>query len=72
MATQSGLSTGRPDVNLDTPSHTAGVKEGNAKGNYERMPGHRADGTCTAERSTGINPASRNPILPEMPNLPPA
>ena len=36
------------------------------------MDGHKEDGTSTARRSTGINPDSRDAILPEMPNLSPA
>ena len=53
-------------------AHTPGIKEGNAKGNYEKMPGHQPDGTSSAERSTGINPGNEEPIDPRMPNLPPA
>ncbi|SNT01308.1 hypothetical protein SAMN05443665_101435 [Actinomadura meyerae] len=63
---------GRPDVKPDTPSHTRGVREGNATGNYERQPGHLADGTSTQRRSTGINAKHREPILDSMPNLSPA
>jgi hypothetical protein len=55
----------------DLPAHVRGVKEGNAKGNYERQAGWTADGKQTAESATGINPASRAPIDPRMPNLPP-
>jgi hypothetical protein len=58
-------------VTPDMPSHVEGVKEGNSVGNYERQPGHRPNGKSTAERSTGINPDDRNPILPQMPNLSP-
>ena len=36
------------------------------------MDGHLPDGTATAERSTGIDAAGREPIDPRMPNLPPA
>ena len=53
-------------------THVKGIKSGNAKGNYERMTGHKPDGTSTAERSTGVNAAAREPIDPRMPNLPPA
>jgi len=52
--------------------HVKGIKEGNAKGNYEKSPGHKPDGTSTAVRSTGINAAAREPIDPRMPNLSPA
>jgi hypothetical protein len=64
--------TGKQDVRPETPSHTRGVKQGNALGNYERMPGHLPDGRSTAARSTGINSASRDPIDPDMPSLSPA
>jgi hypothetical protein len=36
------------------------------------MPGHKPDGRSTAERSTGIAAADRQPIDPRMPNLSPA
>jgi hypothetical protein len=62
---------GRADVDPDTPAHTPGVKQGNAKGNYERQAGHLPDGRSTAERSTGVNAKARNPIDPRMPNLSP-
>ena len=69
---QGNVRVGKADVSPTKPSHVAGVREGNAPGSYEKMSGHNADGTSTAERSTGINPKSRNPILPSMPNLSPA
>lgn len=56
----------------DMPTHTPGINEGNAKGNYEKMPGHKPDGRSTAARSTGVNPKAREPIDPSMPNLSPA
>jgi len=56
----------------DDPAHTKGIKQGNAKGNYERQVGHLADGRSTSERSTGVNPKGREPIDPRMPNLSPA
>jgi hypothetical protein len=65
------IRTGKPDVKPDKPAHTPGVGTGNAVGNYEKQPGHLPDGRSTAERSTGINPKARNPILPTMPNLSP-
>jgi hypothetical protein len=49
-----------------------GIKQGNSKGNYDKQAGHNADGTSTAERSTGINAGARQPIDPRMPNLSPA
>jgi len=54
------------------PTHVKGIKEGNAIGNYERNTGHKADGTSTQARSTGVNAADREPIDPRMPNLSPA
>jgi hypothetical protein len=62
---------GRGDVPPDLPSHVAGIQQGNATGNYDKMIGHNADGTSTAARSTGINPKSQEPIDPSMPNLSP-
>lgn len=66
------MRVGKPDVRPDAPSHVKGIKQGNAKGNYESQPGHKTDGRSTAERSTGINPKSRGPIDPSMPDLSPA
>ena len=54
------------------PTHTPGVYQGNAPGNYDKMSGHTADGRSTAARSTGINPGMEEPIDPRMPNLSPA
>jgi hypothetical protein len=65
------IRVGKPDVAPDAPSHTPGVKQGNATGNYERSVGHLPDGRSTAARSTGINPKAHDPILPSMPNLSP-
>jgi hypothetical protein len=59
------------DVKPDAPSHVKGIPQGNSKGNYEKMAGHRPDGTSTAERSTGINAKNEEPIDPRMPNLSP-
>jgi hypothetical protein len=56
---------------IDKPTHVKGTPEGNALGNYDKMPGHLPDGRSTAERSTGINPSKRDPIDPRMPNLSP-
>lgn len=65
------VNTGKPDVDVDSLGHVKGTKQGNSTGNYERMRGHNADGTSTAERSTGINPKNMEPIDPRMPNLSP-
>ena len=56
----------------DLPAHTPGIKSGNSKGNYEKEPGHKPDGTSTAARSTGVSPQAHEPIDPSMPNLSPA
>jgi hypothetical protein len=53
-------------------THVEGIKQGNSKGNYEKMTGHKPDGTSTAERSTGVNAGAHEPIDPRMPNLSPA
>ena len=66
------LRVGKPDVAPDAPSHVRGIKQGNARGNYEKEVGHLPDGKVTARRSTGINPDMEDPIDPRMPNLPPA
>lgn len=68
----SEIKTGTPDVTPDKPAHTPQVGQGNSPGNYEQQVGHLPDGTSTAQRSTGINAAARNPILAAMPNLSPA
>lgn len=65
------VNTGKPDIDTDSLGHVKGTKQGNSKGNYERMRGHNADGTSTAARSTGINPKGVEPIDPRMPNLSP-
>jgi hypothetical protein len=64
--------TGKSDVRLDKFGHTPGIKQGNSTGNYEKNAGHLPDGRRTAESSTGVNAAAREPIDPSMPNLPPA
>jgi hypothetical protein len=68
---QDNLLVGRPAVSPSKPAHTAGVRQGNAKGSYGREAGHLADGRSTSRRSTGVNPSARNPIDPRMPNLSP-
>jgi hypothetical protein len=66
------VKTGNADVKPDLPAHVRGIKQGNALGSYESMPGHNPDGTSTARRSTGVNPEAHEPIDPSMPNLSPA
>lgn len=63
---------GKPDTKPDKPAHMKGIRQGNETGSYENMSGHLSGGKSTAERSTGINPGSRNPIDPSSPNLSPA
>ena len=68
---------GKAETKQTAPAHTAGVKSGNARGNFKKEKGLKAVGNgggarATARRSTGINPEARNPIDPRMPNLPPA
>ena len=65
------IGTGSPDVKVDLPAHTPGVKQGNSKGNYEKQAGMLPDGRRTAVASTGINIPAHDPIDPSMPNLPP-
>ena len=64
------LKLGKPDVAMDAPSHVPGIHQGNSRGNYEKMAGHKPDGTSTAARSTGVT--GTEPIDPSMPNLSPA
>jgi hypothetical protein len=66
------LIMGKKEVTPDLPAHTPGINQGNAKGNYDKMAGHKADGTSTAVRSTGVNSDGAEPIDPSMPNLSPA
>jgi hypothetical protein len=63
------LSLGKQQVSPDKPSHTRGVAQGNATGNYAKQPGFKPDGRTTAESATGVNPSARNPIDPRMPGL---
>jgi hypothetical protein len=67
--TVADIKSGAPFTGTDAPTHVRGIKEGNSRGNYESMPGHRPDGTSTAARSTGV--AAGDPIDPSMPNLSP-
>ncbi|HWE14922.1 MAG TPA: hypothetical protein VG365_15465 [Solirubrobacteraceae bacterium] len=66
------IKLGKANVTADMPAHVPGIRQGNAKGNYEKEEGHNPDGTSTARRSTGINPKAAGPIDPSMPNLSPA
>lgn len=64
------LKTGAEQARVNKPVHVKGIKQGNALGNYEKMAGHKPDGTSTAARSTGVT--ATEPIDPSMPNLSPA
>lgn len=64
------VKTGAEHTGIEKPTHVKGIKQGNARGNYDKMAGHRPDGTSTAGRSTGV--AATEPIDPSMPNLSPA
>lgn len=66
------IRVGKPDVKIDASAHTKGVPQGNAIGNYEKQVGHHEDGTADARRSTGVKPKRHEPLLPGMPDLPPA
>ena len=66
------IKVGKADVDTTKLGHTPGIKQGNARGNYERQVGHEPDGRRTAAASTGICAGAREPIDPRMPNLPPA
>lgn len=66
------IKLGTRRVTPDLPSHVPGINQGNGRGNYDKMSGHKPDGTSTAARSTGINPDAHGPIDPSMPNLSPA
>ncbi len=66
------IKLGNKDVKQAQPTHVPGTKSGNSTGNYESQAGHNADGTRTAESSTGVNPKAHGPIDPRMPNLSPA
>ena len=63
---------GKAQVSPDMPAHVPGIRQGNAKGSYDKMAGHKPDGSSTAQRSTGINATAEEPIDPSMPNLSPA
>lgn len=69
---------GKPAIRPDRPSHVKGVREGNNPRGMKQagiMPfeeGVHNEAHGTATRSTGINPDTRNPIDPSMPNISPA
>jgi hypothetical protein len=68
----SDIRIGKPDVDPTAPSHVPGIAQGNSRGNYEKMIGHKPDGRSNAARSTGVCENAREPIDPSMPNLSPA
>jgi|GEM_PF-1721256 len=69
------------DTTYDAPAHDAGTAKGEEKsltegkeaGRYETgtANSNRAAGTSTARNSTSINPDDRDPIDPQMPDMPP-
>ncbi|KUJ66527.1 hypothetical protein ACZ90_36015 [Streptomyces albus subsp. albus] len=67
-----GITVGTPDVRPDATAHVRGVRRGGHLGLCKSQPGHLPGDRSTARRSTGINAAHRDPILPDMPNLSPA
>jgi hypothetical protein len=66
------VKTGEAQADPTASAHTPGINSGNSVGNYEKQPGHLADGRRTAQASTGVSAGAREPIDPRMPNLPPA
>lgn len=62
------IKVGKPDVAIDAPSHVKGVEEGNSP---KKQTGWHDDGTVDARSSTGIAPKRHDPLVQEMPNLPP-
>ncbi|HVW28007.1 MAG TPA: hypothetical protein VHC69_21740 [Polyangiaceae bacterium] len=75
MKTQTlgSIIVGRPDVDPRSPSHVAGIHEGNLPARRRPMGGANGGAVPTeATRSTGINPKARLPVDPRMPRLPPA
>ncbi len=74
MATISNVKVGKPDASPSLPSHTRGIKEGNAPGALEKEAGFYQDGKmtkATPRRSTGVGAKQRKPIDPRMPCLSP-
>ena len=82
MATQTRQKTvtqqtapARESKSLPKPIHVPGTHEGNELVQTSgREPGRDDDAPSyrSARDSTSINPEREEPILPEMPNLPPA
>ncbi|RZU46361.1 hypothetical protein EV284_1033 [Streptomyces sp. BK022] len=64
------IRVGRPQVRPDTPTHVAGLHEGN-RGPCQKQVGHHEDGTADSRRSTGVRAKRHNAILDVMPNIPP-
>ena len=64
----------RQEVTPDLPAHTPGTPKGEERVRREgREPGRQGkEPHRTARDSTSINPESRGPIDPRMPQMPPA
>ena len=70
------------DTSDDAPSHDIGTGKGEEKSTFEGKESGRHDtgtshadrpaGGSTARDSTSINPHDKEPIDPEMPDMPPA
>jgi len=71
VVTRHGLRVGRPDVRIDTPSHTPGTTKGEQVVLKSPEKG-RTNKARTARSSTSINPSLQGPIDARMPHLPPA
>jgi hypothetical protein len=81
MTVIGNIVVGKRDVDMTTPSHVPGVREGNwpfaTRRRHRRRPGHElaalppADWIVSPSRSTGINPERHWPIDPHMPKLTP-
>lgn len=70
VVTGHGLRVGRPDVDIDTPSHTPGTQRGEEVVLKHPEKGHTTQAR-TARSATAINPRQRDPIDSRMPFLPP-
>ncbi len=55
----------KQDTTPDAPSHTPGTAKGE-----EQAKGKTKEPSRTARDSTSINPDDREPIDPQMPNMP--
>ena len=71
VVTGHGLRVGRPDVRIDTPSHTPGTTKGEQVVLKSPEKG-RTTKARTARSATSINPSLHGPIDARMPHLPPA